>query len=92
MISCHFMISSKYRIDGSRIPLFFKLIILAIVILHASYMSHCRPKADVKGVQTFVAMVFLSPCTARRAHLLLASKLNFEQVYFRDLPRKVSVC
>ena len=46
----------------------------------------------LKGVQTFVALVFLSLCTVRRAYLLLASKSNFEQIYFCDSPRKALVC
>ena len=55
-------------------------------------MECCFACAVVKGVQTFVAMVFLSLCTARCARLLLASKSKFEQEYFCHSPRKVSVC
>ena len=65
---------------------------LDIVLGHKSIDAEVMLRDPLKGVQTFVATVFLSLCTARRAHLLLASKSNFEQDYFCDSPRKVSVC
>ena len=51
-----------------------------------------RPSVGkVKGVQTYVAMVFLLLCTARRARVLLASKANFEQVFMSLTTRGFSV-